>query len=112
MEKKPSLGWKKVRIVDLLVILDNIHRGAAMPKRVGFVDANQSIEELTRSLNRRVWVKVSDIESGLWSCNLLDEIKHFRDPVFKRTFQWFLKDILGPGETFNKFFNVIEDESK
>jgi hypothetical protein len=108
METKPPSKWRKLSLTDILVLIDNVHRGAALPQRVGFCDANETLETLTGRLNKKVWVPVSAVESALWSCNLLTEIGQFRDAVRKRTFDEVLKDILGPGETYHRFYNLIE----
>ena len=61
-----------VTLRDIMVLLDNVRLGASMPD-VGFEDANQTYNSIVTKLNKKVSLKVSDLESALWSCNLLDE---------------------------------------
>ena len=104
--KDPLNPHRKVSLMDALTLLRCIHEGAAHPK-VGFVDANQTLNQMSRKLSRAFWVKQSVLESALWSCNMLDELGLFKD--FRgRTFEQFVRDILDDSVEFNRFWNLIE----
>lgn len=75
---------------------------------VGFEDANQTIEALCAKLNMKVTVRESDVESALWSCNLLSEKRRFWHPK-GLTFDEFLSKLL-PGASFDKMYNVIKEK--
>lgn len=107
--KQPG-QWIKVRVLDVVVMLDHICRGAEHSE-VGFEDANNTLDNLTHQLSKEVWLKRSDVESALWSCNLLDEQGHFRHPR-GGTFQEWVKRLLRGVGRFNKKRNYIEDDKK
>lgn len=100
--------WKKVKLADLVTLIHNLHTGAANPE-VGFEDAGNTLKQITNRLNRKVWVDPSVLESGLWSCNLLNERGEFWD--YKgRTFDELIKEVVGTAN-FDRFFNTIEDNN-
>ncbi len=104
----PNNKWRLVTLMDVLTMLRHIHEGAVHPK-VGFLDANETLESITKILNRkRIWLQQSTLESALWSCNLLDELNQFKD-YRGRTFDQFLRDLLETNkESFNRFYNLIQ----
>lgn len=95
----------KVSILNLAVLLYNIHKGAAHDK-VGFVDADNTLNSLTRSLEGQISVPTTDLESALWSCNLMCENEEFWHPR-DETFNQFVKSVL-KGLRFDKKYNIIE----
>ena len=109
---KPKFLSRKsyeVSLLDLLTLLYHVREGAMTPE-VGFLDANNTIEALTKKLNRKTWVSQEALESALWSCNLMDEVDKFHD-YSGRNFEQFLKSLLG-SETYDRFFCLIEDSTK
>lgn len=106
--KQPDRRFKKVSLMDLLTLILNIQKGAAT-KEVGFVDANETLQSLTKQLNKAAWVEQSVLESGLYSCSMMNEQGLFED-IKNRPFQTYLKDVLGPGVAFDSFFHLIKDK--
>jgi hypothetical protein len=100
---------RAVRLFDVAVLLLNIQKGAATPD-VGFEDADRTIEEITRRLEKRVLIDPSLLESALWSCNMLSERGEFAHPEGK-DIQAFVKDVLGPSSTFNFNLHLIGDKN-
>lgn len=93
--------------MDMLTLLLNVRAGANEAE-VGFLDADNTIQSITKKLNREVWIDQSSLESGLWSCNLMSENQKFQD-MRGRTFDQFLKDILG-STGYHKFYCLIESK--
>lgn len=100
-----SRKGRKVTLLDLLTLLYHVREGAQTPE-VGFLDANNTIQTLTKKLNRKTWVGLDALESALWSCNLMDEVGKFHD--YKgRSFDQLLKDILGKDD-YDRFYCLIQ----
>lgn len=97
----------ELSLFDILVLLDNIYLGAK-DKYIGFEDADRTMDELIRELNKRIAIPQPLVESALWSCNLLDEKGKFSHKK-GLTFNQFLSRIIKKGKKFNKDYNVIED---
>lgn len=91
-------------LYNLMILLYHVHKGAKT-KDVGFEDANHSIRSLTKVLNHEVVVKKSEVESALWSCNLMAEQDLFWHPM-GYDFDYFAKVAL-KGKEFNKKYNWI-----
>jgi hypothetical protein len=106
---KPGGKWREVRLLDIAVMLLHVHLGAK-EEHVGFEDARETIDTLTRKLNKKVLVDPVLLESCLWSCNLMNEAGKWWHPR-DNNFDEFLKDVLGAAK-FNKVYNVIEREKK
>ena len=99
--------WRKLKLTDVLTLLFNILEGARN-KEVGFEDTRETIETITRKLNKkRVWIDPSVLESALWSCNLMNENEGFWD-ARGLSFDEFVKQILEPGEKFHRVYNTID----
>ena len=101
--------WPEVTLLDIAVLLFNVHKAAAN-KRIGFEDANRTIEDITVFLNKKTRIDPDALESALWSSNLLDERKAFWHP-FKKPFEAWVKDML-PGKKFNRTYNLVLEEEK
>lgn len=99
--------YRKITLMDLLTLLWNVRAGAKTDD-VGFLDADNTLQSLTKKLNRKVWVDQSSLESGLWSCNLMAEVGKFQD-LRDRTFETFLKDVLG-ATGYHRFYCLIEEK--
>jgi hypothetical protein len=97
--------WRPVLLLDLAVLLYAVHQGAS-DDLVGFEDARETLESLTKRLSKRVLVDPNLIESSLWSANLLDELGRFKHPN-GLSFEEFAQRIVGRGK-FNRRYNVIE----
>lgn len=105
IDRTPRIGVK-VKLFDLMILMFNMYRGLET-KSVGFEDANNTIGTLTYGLGGKIQVELDDVESALWSCNLLDEKDKFWHP-HKLSFDDFVQGIMGPGFKFNKKYNWIE----
>ncbi len=104
---RPAPVQRAISTLHLAILLDNLHRGAVSPN-VGFEDAGQTLQQLTHKLDRHFNVYLSDLESALWSCNLMNENGAFWHPL-DRTFDEFLRDVL-PGEKFDKNYNFVKEK--
>lgn len=96
-----------ISALDLVVILDNVYQ-AAKEKDIGFEDSRETLSLFLFRMNRLIRLYTEDVESGLWSCNLLNEKGKFRHPR-GWSFDEFLSRVLR-GDTFNKDYNFIEGE--
>lgn len=103
--RKKGGQWRSVRLMDLVVLLYHVHKGANMDE-VGFEDALETIDSLTRRLNQRVLIDPNLLESALWSCNMLDEREQFWHPKNKN-FDDFVRELLGR-DGFDKTYNLIQ----
>lgn len=108
LQKKDG-QWRMMRLLDVVTLLYNVHRGAQTDE-VGFEDAMNTLEAVTRRLNKKTLVDPQVLESCLWSCNLLNERGQFWHPR-GYTFDQFLKDIL-QGDEFDKDYNLIKKREK
>lgn len=102
LDKKGS--WKPVKLLDLAILLYHVHKGAK-DEEVGFLDARETLESLTKALNRTVYVDKSHLESAIWSANMLSEHGKFWHPTL--TFEQFVKDLVG-ADVFHKVYGTIE----
>ena len=97
---------RKISLHDALVLIYHIHQGAD-DTGIGFVDADNTRTSLTTALDRASWVALSDLESALWSCNLMNEKGKFWHPK-GYTFDQFSRQVLKGRERFNKKYNWVE----
>lgn len=97
---------KAVSVLDLVVLLGNVYRGAA-DADVGYEDTEQSFNELLVHLNKFVSIPRTAFESALWSANLLNETGKFWCPK-GRSFEEFLKHVCR-GEEFDLDYNLLEN---
>lgn len=102
-----SRRWRQLKLLDIVTLLRNLYDGNADPE-VGFEDASETIQSITKQLNKKVWIEPRVLESALWSANLLNEKGKFTD-VKGRSFEEFVREML-QGVPFHKFYNTIEDE--
>lgn len=102
-------SFKVVSTLDLVILLDNLCRGAADPE-VGFEDCEQTLAEITSKLHWLTRLKKHDLESALWVCNLLSEKKTFWHPRGYTFDQW--TRLLLKGDSFDKDYNLIIDRPK
>lgn len=100
--------WRKVTLLQLAILLFHVHRGAT-DDQVGFEDAQETLDTLTRKLNRPVHSNPVLLESALWSANLLDEQGKWWHP-HGLTFDEFVVQLLGRKVKFDKIYNLIEEE--
>lgn len=101
--------WRAIRLIDLVCLLWNAHRGAAHPE-VGWEDTEETLDTYTKKLNRGVFVPKELIESGLWSCSLLDEQGEFWHPR-GLTFEQFV-DKVRRRDKFDRRYHLITKEEK
>lgn len=98
---------KKVSIslYNIAILLLNVHRANKDPK-IGFLDANQSIETLTNRLNKTIFLDRSLVESALWSSNMLDENNDFWHPT-DESFEDWTKQLLNKSK-YNRYYGTSE----
>ena len=96
-------------LLDVATLLVHVRWGA-QDDEVGFEDADRTLDQMTRTLNKKtVSLRKEVLESALWSCNLLNEKGQFWSPL-DETFQEFINRLLKPhGSEFDEFYNWIND---
>jgi hypothetical protein len=90
----------------LVTLVDNVYRGAEHPD-VGYEDAHIPFNKYLETLKSMHAITVDRLESGLWSCNLLNEEGKFWHPR-GLTFDQFLGSLKTGDFVFNKTYNVFE----
>lgn len=105
MKENSIRSRKEVSLLDLATLSFNIERAALNPQ-IGFEDYDKTKKELLRGLERHTEISTRDLESALWSCNLLNEKGLFFSPT-ALTFQEFVKGFLDPGEMFDERYNYF-----
>lgn len=105
---KAGRRWRPVKLIDIVTLLYHVHVGARS-EAVGFEDADRTLEQLTKQLNRTIPLDPALLESALWSCNLLQEQGQFTDHK-GRTFEEFLRDLLGNAAEFHKVYNCFKEK--
>ena len=98
--------WRSVRLLELAVLLYHAHI-ASQDTDVGFEDANESLDNISRRLNKWIYMDPAIIESALWACNLLNEKNKFSHPR-GLTFDQFVDKILKGRGKYDTFYNLIE----
>jgi hypothetical protein len=106
-------------MLDAMTLLYNVYRGNASSE-VGYEDCNQPLKTLVANFSkRRVDVKQDDLESALWSGNLLDEQALLTGGFWSPTgesFDEFVRRLLKssghPDASFNKDYNQITKQQK
>lgn len=98
--------WRSVRLLELAVLLYNAHI-AARDDDIGFEDANDTLDNITRRFNKWIFVDPALVDSLLWACNLLNEKKQFVHPR-GLTFEQFIEKILKGRGKYDTFYNLIE----
>ena len=68
-----------MRLLDLVVMLANIHKAAA-DDEVGFEDTQETVDSITKRLNLVVFIDPNLIESGIWAANMLNEKGQYVHP--------------------------------
>ena len=96
-----------VTAFDLVVLLHNALL-ANEEKDVGFEDVDETIETLTRKMDKTILMKKRLVESCLWACNLRSERNRFWHPQ-GLTLDHFLSKMVPKEIKFNKDYNYFED---
>lgn len=100
----------RITALDLVVLLDHLSRGAFHPE-VGYENSEVPYKKMVRNLaERTIRIRVSEVESALWSCNLMSEIGKFEHPD-GLSFDNFVKKMLR-GKDYNYIYNFIEEKKK
>lgn len=101
-----------ISAIELLVLLKGVMDAAKHPD-IGYADPHFSLEQLIERYNRKdVSISVADLESCLWSLNMLTELNI---PIWhpeKRSFDGFLTKMIDPPFYFDKHYNVIKMNKK
>jgi hypothetical protein len=107
---KDPKGYKFITVLDLTILLYNVWL-AGQDEHIGFEDPKQTLETFLTKLNRPLKLTIEDLESALWSCNLLAEKEKFWHPQ-RKTCDQFMKLMLSP-QGWNKDYNfIVEDGEK
>lgn len=92
--------------MDLAVLL--YHLGLSeRHQNVGYNDADISMIALLSKLSQYIELSESDLERLLYASNLMDEQKEWKHPL-GLSFETWLKDIMGHGESYHRVYNTIE----
>ena len=95
----------RLKPTDILVLINNLVRAKKNPL-VGYVDCQHSYNELLQKMHFYVYLQRTEVESLLWSCNLMNEIGMFEHPD-DISFNTFLSRIIPRNHKFDKYFNLI-----
>ena len=102
--------YVKVGVLDLVTMLDHIYRGAKHPE-VGFEDIDHTLQSISTSFDKELRMLRSDVESALWSANLLNDLGLFKHHKGYEFDYWVKKTF--PKYRFDKGLNLlIEKEEK
>lgn len=96
-----------VRTFDFLVIVNNVLEGMK-DKEIGCENPDEMPDRFLKRLNKFLRIYTDDLESALWSCNLLDEKGKFKHPDGVK-FEPFIESAL-LGDRFNRAYNYIEGD--
>lgn len=92
--------------MQLLTMLHNVCEGASTPG-VGYEDADIPYKTFLARLALTIAVPIEDVESALWSCNLMNEQKKFWHPD-KKKFDEFLGGLKLENYVFDRKFNTLD----
>lgn len=95
----------QVNISDLAILLGAIHC-VNKSKSLELHDAERTIEQLMRQLERKVMIDQELLESSLYAANILSEIGEFWHPRGLE-FGEFAKQVIGPNREFDMKYNLI-----
>lgn len=96
---------ERVDLLDLSTLLYNVWV-VAKDKKIGWDDAELTLNDITFELKRICKVRTTRVESALWACNMLNEKGRFWD-IKGRNFDQFAKSI-APGKVFDKDYNYFK----
>jgi len=99
-----------LRALDACVLLIHVHL-ASKHDKVGFEDAYNTMDDMTKFLEHTVHVPKHVLESALWSCNMLSEQEEFWHPK-GLTFDEFVKRMLPKRKYFDKYYNLVKDRER
>ncbi len=91
-----------------MALLYNLLKGSEDPN-VGCDDIRETVDSLTRQLNKDYWLEDKIVESVLFSCNLMNENGKFWHPR-GITFDQFTQRILRKREKYNKKYGTIDEK--
>ncbi len=117
MAKNPDEKYYDIKPLELATLLVNLHQAAQNPL-IGHGDHIQSLRDLTERMNRgTVKISQTNLEAGLWACNMLDELGELWSPYvdrqISREFQSMISRLKLPyGYKFDRFFNTIDDKRR
>jgi hypothetical protein len=95
-----------ITVSDIVTLIHNIKEGSKN-NNVGYEDANTPLAMLIKYLERKpVYIRKDNLESALWSCNLMDEDGKFWDHS-DRKFEEVLKS-MHLHKRFNRQYNTVE----
>lgn len=92
----------------LVVLMDNVYRGSEHPN-VGYEDAYIPFDMFAARLNKQHWLNIQEVESALWSCNLMNEEGKFWHPR-GISFDEFIESLKLTGYKFDRTFNTLDRE--
>jgi hypothetical protein len=92
---------------DAMVMLYHVHRAA---EEFGHMDADQTLQQLIRAMSFPVKLPCSVVESGLFSCNQIDEKdpEKFWHPLGMNLDEYIRK--LLKGKKFDKRYHLVVTE--
>lgn len=107
---KESPREVKISLVSAAILLHNVFI-ATRDGRIGYVDADRTLDQLLKGLNKDVYFKTEELESALYYSNMLDEDQNFWHPM-GTNFKTFLSRVLPNEIGFDEYYNnlYIKDE--
>lgn len=119
MAKREEGNVRWIAMIDLVVLLVNLHLAAQDPK-IGHGDPDRSLREITRSLVRsrgkdvrKFQIRKEVLESCLWAANMMQETGKFWSPYTNKDsmkFKDLLKNVLNSNEKYEKFYSQIREK--
>lgn len=97
----------RVSLFNVMVLMYNLYLGLA-EEEVGYEDAEQPLRDLEKSLDNFVYISLENLESLLWSSNLLDEIDKFNHPK-GLTFRQFVRQLAPKNTRFDYTYNLFRE---
>lgn len=98
--------WKRLSLIHLAVMLHHVWKAENDPE-VGWEDPQRTAKDMSRALNRKVFVDPAIIESAMWACNILNEQGKFEHPM-GFTFDEWVGRIIDRRGRFDRDYNLIE----
>lgn len=96
--------FRSVSLLDVAVLLFHAIKIRDNPE-IGWLDPNQTVEQILKRLNQRILVPQTTLESLLSACNMLNEIGKF-EHILPKSFDEFLKESFTYAK-FDKVYNTL-----
>lgn len=103
--------FQNLRLSDLAILWYNIMAAFKEEDLDGWQDINKSYDRFKYTFDRKVNVSVADLESALWSSNMMAERGKFWHPEGKNIRE-FVKKLLRDDQQFDFYYHKIKYRPK